>query len=227
MDYMEISGVRFWGADKGKVLREEVGKITYPPDSILHLLRHFSQVPQEWVGAMVRSGLCTLEIIEEQLDMPGSKWNPRTNILTPEHAILFSQKLFFGALDDGIELRWIGRGDMDFCYFPHQVSREEKKTLLDCGDIAMGVQGLISLKEIPGAVKVRPRFNRGGTINIVHMEPRETDQVAVTLARKNTGVIQVYSVFPGNLTPPIPRENQKPEQLEYNRTFWAGYALIE
>lgn len=178
---------------------------------------------------MVAEGMATWESIEERLKMPGSKWNSKTNLETPEDVIRFSRSLLEIAIKQGQEeLKWIGRGEIDFCYFSHLVKPDEKKQLLGCApDVSMGTMGLVSLKELPNNVKIRRSFNRGGMVNVVKMICPVTDRVVITLAKRETGVIQIYSAFPGILTPPIPRDNQIPEEQKYNSLFWEQYVLIE
>ena len=228
MEAIQIGKVKFWGILKGRVSLDEVERISAPLDSILHLLRHFDQVPESWAQKMIANGFTTREFVEDQLKMAGSKWNSKVNLLIPEDIIRFSQGLLRNALRSDQELKWIGRGMIDFCYLNHTVSLEEKKQLLGCeNNVPMGKMGLISLEKVPNHVKVKQHFNRGGIVNVVEMDLLETDEVVITLARKETGIIQVYSTFPGILTPPIPRDSQAPDEQKYNRAFWSQYALIE
>ncbi len=226
---IRIKGVLFWGIDKGSVTREEVKKVSVPVDSVLHLLHHFKVVPEAWSQRMVAEGVATRESIEDRLKMPGSKWNPKTNLETPEDVIRFSRSLLELDIQQGQrKLKWIGREKIDFCYFPHLVTPDEKKQLLGCAsDVSMGIMGLVPLKELSEGVKIRRSFNRGGMVNVVKMVCPITDRVVITLAKRETGIIQIYSAFPGILTPPIPRDNQISEEQKYNSLFWEQYVLIE
>lgn len=230
--FVEVQGVKFWGEDKGAVAMDEVEQISSPLDSVIHLLRHFSRMPEWWCRQMIAEGAATQEFIEEQLAMPGSKWNPGVGLFVPEDVILLSQGLFYKALLKGEELRWIHRGQIDFCYFSWEITSQEKRDLLNCDNgVPMGTMGIVSLKDVPSHIKVEKRLNRGGIVSVVKMEMEmemvDTDRVTITLARRDTGIIQIYSAFPGILTPPVPRERQNPEELEYNQAFWDRYALIE
>lgn len=218
-----VSGIKFWGVDVGEVLPGEIDQISSPPDSILHLLRHLVQVPDSWSQQMIAGGVTTLEFIQEQIRMPGSKWNVQAGLLTPEDVILFSQNLL---RENKQGLRWVGRGQINFCYLAHQMTVEEKAKLLGCS-VPMGKKGIVFLQEIPKGLQVTQHFNRGGNINVVVMALLDTDEVVITLARRNTGIIQIYSAFPGILTPPVPRQGQEEDEFKYNKQFWQKYALIE
>lgn len=223
---IEVNGILFWGIGAGGVTKEEVGKISYPPDSVLHLIRHFVELPEEWINRAVLEAVADRSVIERELRMPGSKWNPGI-LRTPHEAIAFCQHLADELIERGEELKWICRGQLDFCYFSHLVTPDEKKRLLGCDPaMTMGTSGLIPTKDVPKGIRVIRVFNRGGEVNVVEMDMPATDRVTITLARKENGVIQVYSAFPGVLTPPIPRASQLPEEMEYNRIFWEQYALV-
>lgn len=224
--FIEVGKVKFWGNDKGPVRAEEVENISSPLDSIMHLLRHFSEVSESWIEEM-RGKNVAFKTIMNQVLMPGSKWNKGMGLVTPEDVIRFSRALLLDAVNKGQNLCWIGRGDLDFCYFPHQVTPDEKKKLLGRDGVFLGLAGLIPLAKIPRHVMVKQVFNRGGKVNVAKMDCPETDEVVVTLARKPNGIIQVFSAFPGILTPPIPKDSQAPEEREYNTYFWSRHALIE
>lgn len=218
---IEVNGIFFWGTDKGKITIEEVNKISSPPDSVLHLIRHFDTLPEEWRRRARKEGIASWTVIEEELRMPGSKWNPETGLRTPNDVIRFCRNLSAGLINTEKELKWIGRGQIDFCYFSHLVTPDEKKQMLGCGSaVMMGKSGLIFIEDVSKNIKVIRVFNRGGVVNMVEIDMPETDRVAITLARKESGIIQIYSAFPGVLTPPIPKATQLLEEMEYNRTFW-------
>lgn len=228
---IEVNGVVFWGIDKGRVIIEEITKISSPPDSVLHLLRHFSELSEEWIQRAVAEGITTREFIEEQLRLPGSKWNPKIGLDEPELVIGFSRILLRRNLEQGKELRWIGRGKLDLCFLSHSLTQEEKIHFFEekTKEEPVGMVGLISLLEIPPQIEVRQSTGRGSDlpVNVVEMNPPTTDTVVITLARRENGTIQIWSAFPGILTPPFPKAYQLPEEYEYNKCFWERYALIE
>lgn len=227
---IEVKGAQgtvfFFGNENGKVSLGDLGTISMPNDSIFHLLRHFNQVPEEWSQRMIGVGITTKEKIAACLRESGSKWNPRAGLSTPEEVIIFCREILKKDLVNGRVLSWIQRGDNSFCYASHVVSVKEKSEFF-VSESPMGKKGLVSLDDVSVGVIISRRFNRGGYINVVQMAMPDTNQVTITLAKRPNGVVQVFSAFPGELTPPIPKEGQEEEEFVYNQKFWNAHALIE
>ncbi len=228
-----VESIKFWGIPGGKLTVEDVDKISSPRDSILHLLRHFDMVPNSWIERMMLIKLTTEEFIREQLKMPGSKWNPQAGLATPEDVITLCQNLLGDELSSGRELRWLKRGQMDFCFSSRLLSAEMKAKLLgfhSCHE-PLGKSGLILREKVPKSIEVVQRFNRGGIVNIAFIDDDfpipDADNLVIALNRKETGVVQVFSAFPGILTPPVPRQEQDPREYGYNKSWWSKYCLIE
>lgn len=231
---IKVEGVLLWGNRKGTLREEELNRLLIPSDSILHLLRHFQQVPPDWKKRIMERG-AREEDIQKEIAQPGSWWNPKLESLnTPEKVIQFSLEILRRALRQNRTIVWIYRRGKEVCYSSHLITPRLKQELLGMSKEPIGIGGIISLEALPPKVVIEKEERKASpqekpvAINVVKIiPPPATDRVVISLARKSNGEIRPWTIYPGTISPSLPTTNQFPEERTYNQAFWEKHALIK
>lgn len=231
---IKIEGILLWGKKNGTLRIEELEQVSTPLDSILHLLRHFQQVPPGWKKRITEGNGLREEDILKELFQPGSWWNPKLEALnTPEKVIQFSLEILQRALRQDRTAVWIYRKGREVCYSSHLVSPHLKQELLGTSE-PIGLGGVVSLKDLPPNAVIEQGGRKASsqeepvTIKVVKVVPLPTtDRVVISLARKPSGEIRPWTIYPGTISPLLPTARQFPEEQVYNQAFWEEHALIK
>lgn len=178
-----------------------------------HLLRHFAKLDKPYVDGLLQTSNYTLAEIEEQLKVPGSKFNYS---FTPNPIVLFNiiknylqeQETKCEWKDNRCEITI----EFDTKQYPDGV----------------GVDGIINIEQlIPEELKTLTSTLRfGKPIMVVEKEkvPAWTVNIILLKEREQT---MIKSIFPGIYAPPLPDLHfQASEDYQRSLLFWNKHAFI-
>lgn len=241
MSATEVGGLKIFNEQVGVATEAEMAQL--PVEDIateLHLLRHYRQVPEDYIRILVgqeyqtydpaQQGVVTKLVsvtdIEQALATVGSKFmqDRLGRMQTPRELLNIVQ---IEAMQKAREdyLYWFDAGFAKKTYLTIQFFRD------------IGTQGVVALNDIYADQLTRlttaPRGKLAGDDFLVYMirnfscPEQRTEKVSVIIGWvKGDSAPAVFSAFPGELTPDFPRDNQTPEEQAYNTQFWNTHAFI-
>lgn len=183
--------------------------IRYKVETEFHLLRHFAGVSDADTARLIEAGY-TLAQIQEQLDLPGSRF----------HAS-FAQDLpaLIRCLEKANIIFETGSNGNIICIAAF--SQEEFPN-------GIGTVSLLHTEEIESSVqkKIYVQLNRGILMN--HLDVPElpaTRQCSIILSQNN-GNHFVVSAYPGPPGMPVPNENMSPDLYNRCKKFWDEHVFL-
>jgi hypothetical protein len=199
-------------------------------ESQLHLLRHFTGVPDEYRRGLIgktfvredrakgRSYPVTInnETIDRALACWGSKFEPAAFA----HPLALIE-LVRGAALAREDLVFFDEG---FCH---------KTYLIHDAGVPVGRQGLVPVAALSPEEAARAerqmRGRLGGDDFFVRVVPGGRGPVTTKLSAL-IGVIDgkacIFTAHPGEPAPDFPKDSQSPAEQEYNRHFWETHAFV-
>lgn len=239
LPYKIVDGVRVYGDRCGEVSVAEVESIQATSRSEFHLARHYSSLPEEYIGALVgqefeyfdyrkqayKKKTITSEDVEAAFGTQGSKFFPdMPGLETPARLIEFikaeaAQKAAAGGLE----------------WFTSKGPYKKAIFTIEC-DQDVGTLGVVKLSDLKGEqkdkVERQPRGKLAGEefmVNVVKdMEPPTTGKIVVEIRSydRDEGAVEVATAYSGIVAPSFPRDEQDEEQREYCERFWSEHAFV-
>ncbi|MDO8470443.1 MAG: hypothetical protein Q7S63_00505 [bacterium] len=227
-----IEGITFWGESVRTLNFQEIDQISISRDSLLHYLRHFSQLPRGWRERVVRDEWISEEELNSLMTLPGSKWNPRSSIRTPEDILDVCQELLRRKIKkDPNSALWLTRFQGETCVVQYDVDPEEREHLFQLEDFeSIGTEGVIPIDDsLKPFIRIEQRIQSRSMVvdvNIIDYDPPQTNSIVMGLRRTKNGSVKIRTVHPGRITPSIPYVGQYPEEQGYSAQYWGDHAFV-
>jgi hypothetical protein len=183
----------------------EIEKIVFSSETEFHMLRHFEKLNTEQLAYFISKGY-DIKSIQEQLDLPGSK--------------------FFPAFAEDIStiLQKIKKWDYEVI--------ESAKDRIVVGVEAP--QSVGSLAVIPIAnlselefKAVYKKNNRGTKLFHLVVDELPFTNVITLILKPNDGSLQLITAFPGEAGMPIPNKKMNKELFDHSKKYWAEHVFLE
>ena len=236
--HVSISNVRIYGTILRHVLIEEIAAIIPTPSSELHLLRHYTTVPSDYIDSLTGKryeyfDTDKKQLIEKVIDEATIKAALQTK------GSKFYSNLGEFSMSTPRELIAVVLTEAE------KQAKSQQFQWIDCGftistflnitfDQPVGTSGLVDLRKINREAFQITQESRGEgdqdkvVVNIIHgFDPEPTNKVAAQIGYyKERPVPSVMTAFPGNFAPDYPFAGQSIEEYQYNKEFWDSHAFI-
>ena len=183
----------------------EIEKIVFSSETEFHMLRHFEKLNTEQLTYFISKGY-DRQSIQEQLDLPGSK--------------------FFPAFAENVStiLKKIKKWD-------YEVIESSKARLVvgveapqSVGSLAVIPIANLSESEIEAIYK---KNNRGTELFHLVVDELPFTNVITLILTPNEGYLQLITVFPGEAGMPIPNKKMDKELFDHSKKYWAEHVFLE
>ncbi|NOX86021.1 MAG: hypothetical protein GXO86_08675 [Chlorobi bacterium] len=180
----------------------------------LHILRHFSEIDEEYRKELKASAGFSDEDMDKQLTIAGSKFHPEfaKNPLHLLEMVRCHEKFSYPDIREWKANRYVIKMHFSRKNYPHGVGRD---ALIRLDDLLAEEKALVKKQERDGMLVNQVKINR---IN-------PTWQVNVVLWKEPE--LSVRTIFPGIYAPPLPDPGKQTETgLMTSRHFWEQHAFI-
>lgn len=178
-----------------------------------HLLKHFRKVDDKYMETLCKDPEYTTDRITEQMERPGSKFNP--SWVSNPHDLI--RALWIKLKAQNMDARWIS----DRCVLELTFDRKEFPD-------GIGTDNLISIDEIPEQERANIREEPTDIIGLktIIYTPEKTWKLHLILGRIEDKT-SILTIFPGKYAPMFPDpELQSNEEYLISKTFWENHVLI-
>ncbi|MBI4836434.1 MAG: hypothetical protein HY817_04205 [Candidatus Abawacabacteria bacterium] len=244
-DFFIIDDVKVFGRKVDDVAIRDIDNIVITQESLLHVVRHFSQLSQQSRKSLLekkhdteRQIEVTEKMIDELLHTAGSKFHPQLQDLHYVLSCLLSYTK--GHVTAGLKAPWIEFSSLPGEYYTEihfTITSEQKEELGLSQDEFIGTLGAVPINE-ENIAFVQPEQRGAGDkaddiiVNIIkELDPPLTDTITIGLAKNpETLVVRLTTIFTsdGKFSPLFPNaEKQSPEEFAYNKQWWEQYAFFK
>jgi hypothetical protein len=185
-------------------------QLSYNDHTLFHILRHFEYVNEHARICLIDRGY-TLEAIDENLAMPGSKFHQdfATDIKT------LSEQLKFGKAIHDHERKKYQEIVLDFDKnkFPNGI----------------GTLGVCNRKELEHLNASEPILKKNRRIELWHVSVNQmptTHQLTIVVKKQSASYFLI-TAFPGLPALPLPQRKMNPFDLELSKLYWADKVFLE
>lgn len=234
-NYVLCDNVRIYGEISTPLTSSEIDGIKPDSTTEFHLLRHFSQVSEQYTQTLIgkeyayyegrkgelKKDIITRAKIEEALQIKGSNFYLQIYDFKNPLELIDSIKTKTKTKLKKTEIFWIA-----------QKSREKSIYVLKY-PYSIGKIGVVKIdnleKKEQKKIKKELRGKVAGDnlyVNVVKgVKASVTNQLVVVL-KKEKGIITVLTAYSGIVAPDFPKNDQEKEEREYNRNWWKRHVFV-
>jgi hypothetical protein len=196
------------------VIQSNSSHIFLSHETRIHLLKHFSVIPEDYKQNLIRTTGFSEEIIKQMLNSSGSKFfSSFAN--NPDELFVKITEL----LDKGIEKK------------NSESSKSEYTITLNTGDYpeGIGTDNLVHKSELSKRqiMDIKTEIINGFVVNILFTIPCNTWTLNIITGTKESGDMYLITSFPGKWAPPFPSVfPQAGVEHQDSLKFWEEHVFI-
>lgn len=183
----------------------EIEKIVFSSETEFHMLRHFEKLNTEQLTYFISKGY-DIKSIQEQLDLPGSKFFPAfaENVSTILQKIKKWDYVVIESSKDRIVVR--------------------VKTPESVGSLAVIPIANLSELEFKAIYK---KNNRGTELFHLVVDELPVTHVITLILKPSNDYLQLITAFPGEAGTPIPNKKMDIESFNHSKKYWSEHVFLE
>lgn len=193
-----------------------INKLTDDLSLQIHLLRHFSSLPEKYQEFLENKSIFSVYEIQQMIKLTGSKFHP--DFASDPRALLKKTTELLRA-ETFIEKR-----EENKLILTHFFSSEKYPA-------GIGYDCVVELSAIDSEQLERINNEKRGSyiIRKIASKPPVTFQLNIIFYIDDANQIQnIKTIFPGQMAPPFPdSSNMNDEQLSESRLFWENHLFVE
>lgn len=187
----------------------EIEKIVFSSETEFHMLRHFEKLNKEQLAYFIAKGY-DIKSIQQQLDLPGSKFLPTFAESVP--TILRKIKKWEYTIMESSKDRIV-------------VEIKAPQTEIPEGVGALAVIPIDSLSESEFKA-IYKKNNRGAKLLHLVVDQLPATHVITLILKPNDGYLKLITVFPGEAGMPIPNKKMDIELFNHSKKYWAEHVFL-
>ncbi|MEI6086463.1 MAG: hypothetical protein WCR66_02650 [Bacteroidota bacterium] len=188
----------------------DFNQLSYNDHTLFHMLRHFEFVNEQARICLKNRGY-SMEIIDENIAMPGSKFNK--SFATDIKSLVEQLKL-------GKTIQIQGRKKYQEIIF------DFNQTEFTNG---IGTLGVCNINELNALNTSEPKLKMNRGIQLWHatISKMPTINQLTLIVKKQSTSNFLITAFPGLPALPLPQKNMNPLDLELSKQYWADKVFLE